>query len=265
MSVGPPRKLYDAYVFDLDGTVLLGDRLLPTAAETLAGLRAVGRRTLFLTNNPTRTPAQYASHLSALGLPTAADDVVTSALVLIDYLKRTQPGARLMVIGEPALVSLLEEAGFALVDDPARTDVLVASFDRSFNYAKLQAGFDAVRAGARFLATNGDRYRPTPQGGQPDAAAVIAAIEASSGRPCEQIVGKPSALTSRYLLDRLAVTPSCCLLVGDRLETDVAMAAAAGMSGALVLTGATSRAEAAASPISSTYVLERLSEILPAA
>lgn len=258
-----PRKLYDAYVFDLDGTVVLGETLLPTVAETIAKLRALRRRTLFLTNNPTSGPADYARTLTALGVPSDPGDIVTSALVLVDHLRAILPAARLMVIGEAALIRVLEEGGFEIVADPRRTDVLIASFDRSFDYAKLQAAFDAVRAGARFFATNGDRYRPTPEGGQPDAAAVIAAIEASSGRRCEQIVGKPSALTSRFLLDRLALTPDRCLLVGDRLETDVAMALQAGMAAALVLTGATSRAEASASPIVPTYALDRLSDLLP--
>jgi HAD superfamily hydrolase (TIGR01450 family) len=256
-------QLYDAYVFDLDGTVVLGEALLPTVAETIGKLRALRRRTLFLTNNPTSAPADYSRTLTALGITTPAEDIVTSALVLVDHLRRTMPAARLMVIGEAALIRALEEGGFEIVTDPRRTDVLVASFDRTFDYAKLQGAFDAVRAGARFFATNGDRYRPTPEGGQPDAAAVIAAIEACSGKRCEQIVGKPSALTSRFLLDRLELPPDRCLLVGDRLETDVAMALQAGMAAALVLTGATTRAEAAASSIVPTYVLDRLIDLLP--
>jgi len=258
-----PRELYDAYVFDLDGTVVLGEALLPTVAETIGKLRALRRRTLFLTNNPTSTPAEYALALTALGVPAVPDDIVTSALVLVDHLRTTSPAARLMVIGEAALIRTLEEGGFEIVTDPRRTDVLIASFDRSFDYAKLQAAFDAVRAGARFLATNGDRYRPTPEGGQPDAAAVIAAIEASSGRRCEQIVGKPSALTSRFLLDRLKLPSDRCLLVGDRLETDIAMALQAGMAAALVLTGATTRAAASTSCIVPTYILDRLIDVLP--
>ncbi len=255
----------EAYVFDLDGTVLLGEQLLPTVAETVARLREAGRRILFLTNNPTKSPANYASALTAMGVPTEADHVVTSALVLVDHLRGLMPGARLMVIGEAALIQALETAGFEIVTEARRTDALIASFDRTFDYAKLQGAFDAVRTGARFFATNGDRYRPTPEGGEPDAASVIAAIEACTSRKCEQIVGKPSALTSRYLLERLTLNPDQCLLVGDRLETDVAMALQAGMSAALVLTGATLMADAALSPIKPTYVVNRLSDLLPAA
>jgi NagD protein len=168
-----------------------------------------------------------------------------------------------MVIGEPPLVAALREAGFEIVGDPRRTDMVIASFDRTFDYAKLQAAFDAVRAGARLFATNCDRYRPTPEGGQTDAAAVISAIEACTDVRCEAIVGKPSALTGRYVLDRVGVDAEHCLLVGDRLETDVRMALDIGMQAALILTGATTRAAAGASTTRPTYLLEKLSDLLP--
>lgn len=264
MNDAAPRKLYEAYVFDLDGTVLLGEQLLPTVAETIARLRELGRRILFLTNNPTKSPGSYAGALAGMGVPAEPTDVVTSALVLVDYLRGVMPGARLMVIGEAALIEALHAGGFEIVADARRTDALIASFDRTFDYQKLQSAFNAVRAGARFFATNGDRYRPTPEGGEPDAASVIAAIEASTGVSCEQIVGKPSALTSGYLLDRLGLKPNRCLLVGDRLETDIAMALQAGMPAALILTGATSRADAALSPIKATYIIDQLRDLLPA-
>src|SRR3954465_7608568 len=100
MSPGKPQRLYDAYVFDLDGTVLLGEELLPTAADTIDRLRSLGKRTLFLTNNSTSSHDEYARALSAKGLATLPADVVNSTLVLVDYLARLMPGARLMVIGE---------------------------------------------------------------------------------------------------------------------------------------------------------------------
>ena len=106
-SYGPPDRLFDAYLFDLDGTVTLGDALLPTAGETITRLRAAGRRTLFLSNNPSRTAADYAARLTRLGLPTPAGDVVNSSLVMVDFLKRQMPGARLFVVGEASLLSLI--------------------------------------------------------------------------------------------------------------------------------------------------------------
>ncbi len=253
---------YQAFVFDLDGTILLGETLLPTAARTISELRSQGRTLLFLTNNTTARATEYACKLTRLGLPVEAEEVVTAAHVLIELLRRDMPQARLMVLGERALVMELELAGFVVSDEIAETDVVIASFDRGFGYEKLKRAFRAVRAGARLIATNADRFRPTPEGGEPDAAAIIAAIEASSGSSCEAIVGKPSEAMTRYLLKRLKADPSRCLLVGDRLETDILMANNAGFASALVLTGATSIDEAESSAIAATYILRSLAEIL---
>ena len=258
----PPDRLFDAYLFDLDGTVTLGDALLPTAGETIDRLRQQGRRTLFLSNNPTRTAAEYAARLTRLGLPTPPADVINSSLVMVDFLQQQMPGARLLVVGEASLCDELRAAGFELTDEAAGVDAVIASFDREFTYRKLQTAFDAIRAGARFFATNGDRFCPTPDGGQPDAAAVIAAIEACTNTRVEAIVGKPSPIMAAAALARLGLPPERCLMVGDRLETDVLFGLRAGMAAALTLTGATSATELAASDVRPTYVLRRLSELL---
>ena len=261
-SYGPPDRLFDAYLFDLDGTVTLGDALLPTAGETITRLRAAGRRTLFLSNNPSRTAADYAARLTRLGLPTPAGDVVNSSLVMVDFLKRQMPGARLFVVGEASLCGELAAAGFDLADEAAGVDAVIASFDRTFTYRKLQIAFDAIRGGARFFATNGDRYCPTPDGGQPDAAAMIAAIEAATNTQVEAVVGKPSPIMAEAALARLGLPPERCLMTGDRLETDVLFGLNVGMAAALTLTGATSEAEAVASSIRPTYMMRTLNELL---
>jgi arabinose operon protein AraL len=257
-----PQRLFSAYIFDLDGTVYLGDALLPTAGETIERLRRLGKRTVFLSNNPTRTREAQAATLTRLGLPTPADDVLNSALVMADFLQRRMAGARLYVIGEPPLEQVLRRAGFELADD-ATVDAVIVSFDRTFVYRKLQIAFDALRGGARFFATNGDKYCPVPGGGEPDAAALIAAIEACTDVKVEAIVGKPSAHMAAAVLGVLDLPPSECLMTGDRLETDVLMGLDAGMAAALTLTGATSSAQAIASPIRPTYVITRLVELLP--
>ena len=258
-----PERLFPGYVFDLDGTVYLGDALLPTAGETITRLRATGCRAVFLSNNPTHTAEDYAAKLTRLGLPTAVEDILVSTQVLVRFLEERMPGARLFVVGEPPLVRALEAAGFEIVDRAARTDAVIASFDRTFVYAKLQVAFDALRAGARFFATNGDRYCPVPGGGEPDAAAIIAAIEACTGVACEAIVGKPSRHTSEAVLAMLDLPPGECLMTGDRLETDVRMGLDAGMAAALALTGATTAEMLRGSSVVPTYVLAQLSDLLP--
>ncbi len=258
-----PKRLYDAYVFDLDGTVYLEDALLPGAGETIAFLRQQHRRTVFLSNNPTRSRTAYADKLTRLGLPTSPDEILTSAAVMVDFLRQRLPGARLFVCGEESLMRELTEAGFVLTTDPRATDAVIASFDRTFAYWKLQVAFDAIRAGARFFATNADRFCPVPGGGQPDAAAVIAAIEACTNTHVEAVVGKPSPYMSRALLNLLQLPPAQCLITGDRLETDVQMGLQAGMASALVLTGATPRQELAESTLQPTFVLDSLADLIP--
>jgi len=259
-----PNRLFDAYIFDLDGTVYLGDSLLPTAGATIQALRAQQRRILFLSNNPTRTRADYAAKLSRLGLPTTSDEVINSSAVMADFLQQEMPEARLFVVGEASLQNELIAAGFTLTDRPAAVDAVIASFDRTFAYWKLQTAFDAIRGGARFFATNSDRYCPVPGGGEPDAAAMIAAIEACTNTRVEAIVGKPSRYMADASLRRLGVPAADCLMIGDRLETDVLLGLDAGMAAALTLTGATTRADLAAAAIKPTYILEQLSDVLPA-
>ncbi len=256
-------KQYDAYIFDLDGTVYLGEAMLPTAQETITHLRGLGKRTVFLSNNPTHTREEYAAKLTRLGLPTPAYDVINSSYVMADFLTKQMPEAKLFVVGEESLCEELRRAGFQLTDNALEVDAVIASFDRTFVYRKLQIAFDAIRHGARFFATNADRYCPVPGGGEPDAAAMIAAIEACTGTQVEAVVGKPSHHMAEAILTLLEISPDRCIMTGDRLETDVQMGLNAGMAGALTLTGATTEAVLAQSTIKPTYVIRRLSDLLP--
>ncbi len=256
---------YDAYIFDLDGTVYLGNALLPNAGAAIRTIRERGRRTIFLSNNPTHTAADYSAKLTRLGLPTPVDDVVISSMVMVDFLARlreTDGINRLFVVGEQPLREVLAGAGFELVEDAAAIQAVIASFDRTFVYRKLQIAFDAIRAGARFFATNGDRYCPVPGGGEPDAASIIAAIEACTNTRCEAIVGKPSRHMTNAILHLVGVPAGRCLITGDRLETDVQMGLDAGMGAALTLTGATTRDQVEASPVKPTYVFRDLGDLL---
>ncbi|MDJ0753415.1 MAG: HAD-IIA family hydrolase [Ardenticatenaceae bacterium] len=257
-----PNTLYDAYIFDLDGTVYLGEALLPTAGETITQLRELGKRTVFLSNNPTKTREEYTAKLNRLGLPTAESDVINSSLVMVHFLQQHLPGAKLHVCGEQSLINELERAGFTITDQADEVDAVIASFDRTFVYHKLQVAFDAIRAGARFFATNGDRYCPVPGGGEPDAASIIAAIEACTATEVEAIVGKPSSFMAEAILNVLQLPPERCIMIGDRLETDVLMGLNAGMAAALTLTGATTAEAAAQSEIKPTFQIHELNDLL---
>jgi NagD protein len=226
-------------------------------------LRAAGRPVVFVSNNPLLTREDYAAKLTRLGVPATAHEVVNSSCVLVHRLLQTAPKAWLFVIGETSVKVELAQAGFTLSETPGEIDIVVACFDRTFDYRKLKIAFDAIRAGARFIATNRDAYCPTPDGGLPDCAAVIAAVEACTGHQVEEVVGKPSPIMGRALVERLGVPPSQALMVGDRIETDIAMGRAAEMATALVLTGATTPEAAFAAEPPPDYILERLDQILP--
>ncbi len=265
MELRRPTQWYEAYVFDLDGTVYLGEALLPGAALTITRLREAGRPVLFLSNNPLWTREDYAAKLTRLGIPTVSEAVLNSSYVLVRHLQHVAPKARLLVIGEDSVKKELREGGLTLTEQPAQAEIVVACFDRTFTYLKLQQAFDAIRAGARFIATNRDPYCPVPGGGLPDCGAIVAAIEACTGHAVEEVVGKPSAIMGGVILERLDLPAAAILVTGDRLETDLALARATGMASAVVLTGATDAGALAASPVQPDYILTSLSEILPAA
>lgn len=260
----PAVPAYEGYVFDLDGTLVLGDRVLPGAPATVAALRAGGRSVRYLTNKPLERAAAYAALLTRLSIPAGPDEVVTSTDALVRYLRLRHPTTPALLVAEPLVGELLVEAGLPVTGEPADAGVVVVSFDRTFDYPKLLGAYRAVRRGAVIVATNPDPYCPTPDGGLPDCAAMLAAIEACTGVRAEAVVGKPSVHMARTLLGRLGVRPDRTLLVGDRLDTDIAMALQAGMDAALVLTGATDRRDLAGSPWSPTFVLDDITQLLPA-
>ena len=188
-----PKLPYRGWLFDLDGTVYVGDRLIPGAAECLATLRAAGRQIAFLTNKPLQTRAEYAAKLTRLGVPAAPDDVINSSLVLARYLRDRDPGAPVFVIGEPPMLEEMRAHGFEVRADE-RVRWVVIAFDRTFDYAKLNTALQAVKQGARLIATNPDRTCPVEGGEIPDCAGMIAAVEAVTDRKVETIVGKPSPI-----------------------------------------------------------------------
>ena len=263
----------DGFVFDLDGTVYLGEHALPGAIEALLELRRKGKRVAFVSNKPLQTRNDYAAKLSGLGFPVEADDVITSGFVLGRYLASSEPQLRLYVIGEPSLQDELRGYGLTVVDEfteqdshqviqPYQVDAVVVAFDRSLDYRKLNTAYQALRKGARFFATNADKACPMPGGGIPDAGGTIAALEHMTGRKVELLAGKPSNLMMQVALEKLGLPAKRCMMVGDRLETDIRMGQAAGMYTTATLTGATSRQEAEALNPAPDFIVDSLFELL---
>ncbi|WP_022917555.1 HAD-IIA family hydrolase [Ruania albidiflava] len=269
MTLSPRgSELYDAYVFDLDGTIYLGEDLLPGAAELLGELRRRDIPVRFVSNNPTKSPQQYVDKLTGLGVAATLQDVTNTVVAMVRWLQAEHPGKVVYPISEQPLIDALHEAGIETSEDPARIDIVIASYDRTLTYAKLQTAFDAIwfHRRAILVTTNPDRYCPFPGGrGEPDAAAVVAAIEACTGTTLDTNVGKPDPAMVRAALAGVDVDLSRTVMVGDRLGTDIAMATDAGMASAMVLTGDSTAAEAKALPREQqpTYLLERIDHLLP--
>jgi arabinose operon protein AraL len=231
--------MFRGFIFDLDGTVYLSDHLIPGADEVIRLLRKSGRKVVFLSNKPLQTRENYASKLTRLGIPTQPDEVINSTFVMTHYLKKVAPQAKLFVVGENPFIEELKRAGFAMTDEPKQIEYVVVAFDRTFDYRKLNIAFQAIKLGAHFVATNPDRTCPVEGGEIPDCAGMIAAIEAVTGKKVEIIVGKPSPLIIQTALEVMVLKPEDCILIGDRLETDIKMGKESGIATGIVLTGVT--------------------------
>lgn len=256
------RFPYRGFIFDLDGTLYLGERLLPGAARVIAALREAGRRLCFLSNKPIQSRAEYAAKLTRLGVPATTDEVINSSYVLARWLAGEAPGARCFVIGEAPLVAELEEAGLKPVDGP-EVDWVVVAFDRTFDYRKLDVALQAVkRHGARLIGTNPDRTCPVEGGEIPDAAGMIGAVEGVTGRRVDPIVGKPSPIMLAVALERLGLAARESAIVGDRPETDIAMGKVAGLATILVLTGITPAGSPEIARWQPDHVIGSLEELL---
>ena len=265
---GVPDRLYEGYVFDLDGTIYLGDELLPGAKRLILKLRELGKRVIFLSNNPTKDPRMYAEKLGKLGLKTPASEIVNTVVTMTEWLLRNQPDATVFPISEEPLKNSLGEAGIRISEDPEEIDIVIASYDRGFDYRKLQIAFDAIwfYKRAMLVTTNPDRYCPLPGGrGEPDAAAIVAAIEACTGTKCQVNVGKPDPIMLETIIDLIGPDAKECVMSGDRLYTEIRMAKRAGMPSAVVLTGETTKRDLAGEPVENLpdYTLERIDQLVP--
>lgn len=243
---------YDAFLFDLDGVLYRGADPVPHAAASLARLRDLGARLAFVTNNSSATPEAVAERLASVGVAAAPGEVETSALATADLL--ADRGARTaFVVGEEGIRRALVQAGIEITDGtPASVDVVVVGFDRGVDYAKLRTASLLVAGGASLVATNADASFPAGDGQVwPGAGAILAAVEATT-RARAEVVGKPHAPVLRAALARAGGGRP--LLVGDRIDTDIAGAVGLGWDSLLVLTGISSRADLEASAIRPTYV-----------
>ncbi len=228
---------------DMDGTIYLGSRLFPFTVDFLNSTEAAGVGHSFLTNNPTKSVADYIHKLEAMGIPATEDNMYTTSLAAIDYIKKTHPEAkRLFMLGTPSMVSQFEKAGFEqCADDPDDVpDVLVVAFDTTLVYPRLCRAAWWASQGIPYVATNPDRVCPTDQRVVlVDCGSLQKCIEHATGRRPDIVLGKPDPTMLQGIMDRHGLRSEEIAMVGDRIYTDTAMAHNAGAVGVLVLSGET--------------------------
>lgn len=237
---------HDAVLFDLDGVLYAGSQAIPAAPAALSHLRELGVRCAFVTNNASRSAEQIAAHLRELAVSADAEEVFSSAPAGVAMLAReVAPGARVLVTGSATLRRLVEDAGYAAVESSReQPEAVIQGFDPSLSWSDLAEASYAINQGAAWFATNLDRSVPRERGIAPANGALVEAVSFATGiHP--QAAGKPEPLM--FLRAAEAVGAQQPLVVGDRLDTDVLGGNRAGFTTALVLTGATTAAEARAS------------------
>ena len=257
-------------IFDLDGVLYRGDQPLPGAVETVRRLRAAGKRVLYATNNSTRSRTEYVERLRGFGLPAEVDDVVTSAWATARYLvqKGLRPKDPLIIGGAEGLRTELREAGVLDHEHPVPphdapprqppADMVVVGLHQSFTYDDMAEALRALLAGAPFIAANKDLSFPVEGRLLPGAGAIVAGLEAASGRVAV-CVGKPEPFMFQEALRRAGASGSEAIVVGDSLQTDVLAAHRVGAVGVLITTGVTTETMAASSDgVKADHVIGRL-------
>jgi 4-nitrophenyl phosphatase len=245
-------------IFDLDGTLFLGKKVLPGAIECLETLRGAGVKTLFLTNAGTRSRQGVADKLASMGFKAQADEVYCGSYILARHIRDKYPGRTVFPVGEPGLTEELRRNGIKVTEEGKTGDIVAVCLDRTLTYEKLGKAHVLLRKGALFLATNKDHIFPTESGTMPGAGAIVAALEFSSER-MPYVVGKPNPMAFDLMKEEHGLKSGETLMVGDRLDTDVAFARNCGMKSALVLSGNSKREDIG--DLLPDYVLDSVAQL----
>ncbi|NHX36423.1 MULTISPECIES: HAD-IIA family hydrolase [Halolamina] len=261
--------VYQGAILDVDGTVLRGEERLPGAADGLAALDTRSIPRLFVSNNPTRPPTAYAEKLRRAGVDAAPDEILTAGASTVAYLGRHYPSDTVYLVGERGLREQLESAGFDVVvagrhGNPERgADVAVVSLDREFDYDTLTTAVRSIRSeNLPVVGTDPDAVIPAADGDVPGSGSMIASVTAAVEREPEAVLGKPHGITRELALDRLDCEAADCLVVGDRLDTDIALGAGE-MTTVLVRSGVRGESRIERSPVTPDFVVDSLADIGP--
>ena len=249
------------FLLDMDGTFYLGETLIPGSLDFIRRVEETGRDFLFLTNNSSHNADFYVQRLKRMGLNVGREKVLTSGEATAAVLKEKYPGKRAFVLGNEFLLEEMREAGVTV--DQTDPEIVVVGYDTTLDYKKMTAVCDLVRAGLPYIATHPDFNCPTETGFAPDIGAIMAFIEASTGRRADLVVGKPHTGIVQAALKRTGLAVGQMAMVGDRLYTDVETGLKSGMLSILVMSGETTPEMLAAYPHKPDLVFDRLAEMIP--
>ena len=252
---------FEGAVLDMDGTIYRGSEALPGAVDAISRLRDAGLRTLFFSNNPTKSREAYTDRLGGFGIEAEPEEVLSAGTVTTRYLADEHSEETVFLIGDGGLERQFERAGIDLADDATAADILVVSWTSEFEYGDLLAGYRAIDSGATFYGTDPDRLIPAAEGMVPGSGAIINAVAGTAEREPKKVLGKPSAEAQRAAIDSLSTSPERCFVIGDRLNTDIALGERAGMTTVLVKTGVTTDVDLEKSDVQPDHVLDSLADI----
>ena len=247
-------------IVDLDGTMLRSTEPISGAREGIEGLRAAGIDVLYVSNTTSKSRAECVRRLQNMGVDATYDDVITAASATASYLS-SNGFEDAYVIGDGPLFEEISDAGISIPEIPEDADVLVVGKDNQFDYDKLTNALRALDDETPFVATNLDRTSPTSTGEVPGTGAIVGAVEGTTGRSPDVVVGKPHEYLARAALEKLELRAADCCIIGDSLEIDVRMGAEEGMTTVLVLSGVSTRADIQSAPYEPDIVVETLSDI----
>jgi NagD protein len=247
------------YIIDMDGVIYHGNRLLPGVMEFLAWLEESGKKYLFLTNSPERTPKELHEKLQRLGINVGEDHFHTSAIATASFLANQMPNGSAYIIGEPGLIQAMYSVGFTV--NNVNPDYVVVGDTHSYNFEKIELAVNLVLKGARLIGTNPDVSGPVENGITPSTKALVAPIEIATGKKA-YYVGKPNPLMMRIALRKLGVKREDAIVIGDRMDTDVICGLESEIDTLLVLSGITTREEIDKFPYRPQYVLSGVIDII---
>lgn len=252
------------FLFDMDGTINLGNTLIPGMEGFFEKLKAAGRDYYLLTNNSSKGHGHYVEKMTRLGVPVTYDDILISSDALTNYLRKNNPGAKLFVLGTPQLQETISKAGFTLTCSlEEETDLVVVGFDMTLAYDKLAVACRLIDKGVPYVATHPDVRCPI-EGGEfiPDCGAMLELIKTATGKSPELIFGKPYKYMVDVVLDKTGYKKEEIAMVGDRLSTDIAFGLDNGILSVMVLTGEASMEDVKQGSIKPDIILPHAAEIL---